>query len=387
MTFPLDIPDSLRQQLPPGTGVLLGISGGVDSAVTLALLKALGCDVQCVTFKNFCYSDDQVEFTEKSCCSLDAIEDAHSLAGRFAAPHWVGNIEETFRENVIEPFVADYLGAETPNPCLDCNSVVRFPELVRLADRQGCAFAATGHYARIVGSGAEARLWRGVDRGKDQSYFLHGIEPLLFPRLVFPLGWYEKPQVRQAARALGLTVAEKRDSQEICFVPEGDRSFLFGEHGQAPAMLPGDIVTRQGEVLGQHQGLIHYTVGQRKGLGIAAPEPLYVLELNLAQRQLVVGLKSEVLQTRFAAGNFRAAVPDFPDSWQDNGDQEPVVARVRHRNRGGRVQSWQLVDGQLDLVLADALEAPTPGQACVLYRGDLILGGGRILKQVGDQVD
>lgn len=387
MTFPLEIPDSLRRQMPPGTGVLLGLSGGVDSAVTLALLKALECDVQCVTFKNFCYGDDEIEFTEKSCCSLDAIDDARRLAARFGASHWVGDVEETFRTNVMDPFVSDYLGAETPNPCLECNSVVRFPELVRLADRQDCAFAATGHYARIVGVGDEARLWRGVDQGKDQSYFLHGISPQLFPRLVFPLGWFDKPQVREAARQLGLPVAEKRDSQEICFVPEGDRSFLFADHMQAPAMLPGDIVNRQGQMLGRHQGLIHYTVGQRKGLGIAAPEPLYVLELDLEQRQLVVGVKSEVLQLSITAGNFRAAVPDFPAQWQDTGDEEPVIARVRHRNRGGQVKSWHLEDGRLQLVLAEAIEAPTPGQACVLYRGDLILGGGRILKQTGGDVD
>ncbi len=227
MTFPLDIPTALREQLPPGTGVLLGVSGGVDSAVTLAMLRALDCQVQCVTFKNFCYGADQFDLPEKSCCSIEAIEDARRLSHRFDAPHWVGNVEQTFREEVIDPFVSDYMQAETPNPCLVCNSVVRFPELVRLAERQGCAYAATGHYARIVGRGPDAQLWRGVDPAKDQSYFLHRIEPSLFGQLVFPLGWYAKPQVRQAARDLGLTVAEKRDSQEICFVPDNDyRGFL-----------------------------------------------------------------------------------------------------------------------------------------------------------------
>ena len=145
MTFPLPIPDDLRRALPPGTGVLLGISGGVDSALTLALLRALECEVQCVTFKNFCYSDEEA-FTDKSCCSLEAIEDARRLASSYDAPHWVGDVEKPFRREVIDPFVADYARARTPNPCLDCNAVVRFPELVRLAERQGCRFAATGHY-------------------------------------------------------------------------------------------------------------------------------------------------------------------------------------------------------------------------------------------------
>ncbi len=381
MTFPLAIPAELRRQLTPGTRVLLGISGGVDSAVTLALLKALACDVQCVTFKNFCYGDEQVELTEKSCCSLEAIDDARRLAFRFGAPHWVGDVEEPFRERVIAPFVNDYIAAETPNPCLACNSTVRFPELVRLADRQDCAFAATGHYARIAGQGSDARLLRGVDAGKDQSYFLHRIEPQLFRRLVFPLGWYEKPQVRQAARELGLTVAEKPDSQEICFVPDGDRSFLFRDQQGAPATLPGDIVNRRGELLGRHRGLVHYTVGQRKGLGVAAPEPLYVLALDLTRRQLVVGGKDELLQHDLAAADFRAAVPDFPDTWTETPAGEPVVARIRHRHHGARVQSWRLSDGRIQLTMAEAVDAPAPGQACVLYRGDVVLGGGRIVKK------
>ena len=380
MTFPLEIPDVLRRQLPPGTGVLLGISGGVDSAVTLALLKALECDVQCVTFKNFCYSEDQIDLTEKSCCSLEAIDDARRLAHSFDAPHWVCNVEEPFREQVIDPFVSDFLLAETPNPCLACNSVVRFPELVRLADRQGCAFAATGHYARIGGQGSEARLLRGLDEGKDQSYFLHRISPQLFPRMVFPLGWYVKPQVRQAARELGLTVAEKQDSQEICFVPDGDRGFLFADQPGMPATEPGNIVNRQGEVLGRHRGLVHYTVGQRKGLGVAAAEPLYVFKLDLDRRELVVGSKADLRQGHLLANDFQAAGPDFPAVWTDSGAEQPVVVRIRHRHPGARVKGWQLSGGNIRLEMTDFIDGPTPGQACVLYRGDEVLGGGRILK-------
>jgi len=383
MTFPLDIPVDLRRQLPPGTGVLLGLSGGVDSAVTLALLKALGCEVQCVTFKNFCYGDGEIVTTEKSCCSLDAIEDARGLAFRFDTTHWVGDVEQPFRERVIDPFVADYLRAETPNPCLDCNATVRFPELVRLAERQGCAFAATGHYARIVGLGADARLWRGLDRGKDQSYFLHRIERRLFPRLVFPLGWYEKSQVREAARQLGLPVAEKRDSQEICFVPDGDRGFLFRDQPDTRATRPGDIVNRQGEVLGRHRGLIHYTMGQRKGLGIAAPRPLHVLELDLDRSRLVVGAKADLLRHDLIGDHFCAAVPDFPDTWTAAPAAEPVVVRIRHRHPGAVVRSWHLAQGRIHLTMADTIDGPTPGQACVLYQGDVVLGGGRIVKEPG----
>ena len=383
MTFPLEIPAELRRQLPAGTGVLLGLSGGVDSAVTLALLKSLGCEVQCVTFKNFCYGEQTDELTEKSCCSLDAIEDARRLANRFEAPHWVGNVEEPFRTAVIDPFIADYLDAETPNPCLICNSTVRFPELVRLADRQGCAFAATGHYARIAGAGEQARLLRGIDPEKDQSYFLHRIAPDLFGRLVFPLGWYGKGQVREAARALGLTVAEKRDSQEICFVPTGDRTFLFRGHEAEPATTPGPIVNRQGDVLGRHRGLVHYTVGQRKGLGIAAPEPLYVLELDLPQGRLIVGPKAELLRDAIVATDFQAAEPGFPHTWEAAADQEAVVVRIRHRHEGARVRRWELAHGVLTVELAEPVDAPAPGQGCVLYRGDVVLGGGRIRRDSG----
>ena len=386
MTFPLPIPASLRRDLPPGTGVLLGISGGVDSAVTLALLRALECDVQCVTFKNFCYSDEDA-FTDKSCCSLEAIDDARRLARSFDVPHWVGDVEDTFRENVIQPFVADYTQARTPNPCLDCNGVIRFPELVRLADRQGCAFAATGHYARISGSGPAARLLRGLDPDKDQSYFLHRIDAALFSRLVFPLGWFTKPQVREAARQLGIRVAEKRDSQEICFVPDGDRAFLFEQipDQDNKALLPGDIVDRVGRRLGRHKGLIHYTVGQRKGLGVAAPDPLYVLELDLAAGRLVVGARHE-LETLTVSGNdFVAAVPDFPSHWDRQeagslmgGENGEVVMSIRHRHVGARVEKWSREGDRIRVDLAEPVDGAAPGQGLVLYAGDMVLGGARI---------
>lgn len=390
MTFPLPIPDPLRQALPPGTGVLLGISGGVDSAVTLALLRALGCDIQCVTFKNFCYSDEDFVFTDKSCCSLDAIEDARRLARGFDAPHWVGDVEKPFRRSVIEPFVAEYAKARTPNPCLVCNGVVRFPELVRLAQRQGCAFAATGHYARIAGEGEAARLLRGLDPDKDQSYFLHRIDRRLFGRLVFPLGWYTKDQVRQAARKLGIAVADKRDSQEICFVPEGDRSFLFEQvtGGDNRAVVPGDIVDRSGRILGRHRGLVHYTVGQRKGLGVAAPDPLYVLELDLAGGRLVIGAREELQTLTVGGDDFVSTVPDFPLRWRRNdplpgipgADGGDVVLRIRHRHMGAGVGGWLLEGDRIRVDLLEPVSAAAPGQGLVLYAGDIVLGGGRIIQ-------
>jgi tRNA-specific 2-thiouridylase len=383
--------------LPPGTGVLLGLSGGVDSAVALAVLSELGCRVECVTFRNFCYAEDQAATGEQSCCSLEAIEQARRLAHDAGATHWVGDLVEPFRARVIEPFVAEYAQGRTPNPCLSCNESVRFPELVRLAARQDCAFAATGHYARCeLGDDGVARLLRGLDPAKDQSYFLHRLDPALLRSLVFPLGWYTKQDVRAAARALGLAVAERRDSQEICFVPDDDRSFLFagaragggdGDGAEPAATTPGPIVDRGGQVLGTHRGLVHYTVGQRKGLGIAAAQPLYVLALDTAGNRLVVGPREGLLATRLVADRFVAQAAGFPDSWPSGatGAWATVrpLAQVRHRHAGTPVAAWRREGDRLVVELAEPVTGAAPGQGLALYDGDVVLGGGRLLPDEG----
>ncbi len=373
MAFPLPVPDELRRRLAPGTEVLLGLSGGVDSAVTLALLHELGCRVQCVTFKNFCYGESDLELPEKSCCSLDAIQDARALAHRFGAQHWVHDLAEPFALNVIEPFVQEYRDGRTPNPCLNCNGDVRFPELVRLADRQGCAIAATGHYARIVDGARGYELHCGLDPKKDQSYFLSRLNPALLPRLLFPLGWWNKDQIREAARALQLSVAQKPDSQEICFVPDGDRSFLFPEDA---ATQPGEIVDRAGRVLGQHRGLVHYTVGQRKGLGVAAAHPLYVLELDLARCRLVVGSAEELTVYELRADGFLSLVDDLTDTFAPT---EPLRVRIRHRHEGAAVKEWNLTGDRLHVLLSEPVRGAAPGQGLALYAGDRVLGCGRLI--------
>jgi tRNA-specific 2-thiouridylase len=379
MTFPLTIPDPLRRVLPPGTGVLLGISGGVDSAVALAVLRALGCEVLCVTFKNFCYSEEEIDLTDKSCCSLEAIEDARRLARRFQARHWVRDVSERFTGQVIQPFVAEYQAARTPNPCLACNADVRFPELVQLARQQGCRYAATGHYARIVQQEGELRLATGLDPAKDQSYFLHRIDRALFGELVFPLGWWNKSEVRTAARELGIEVADKRDSQEICFVPDDDRSFLFPEGDQ-----PGDVVDRQGKVLGRHRGLQHYTVGQRKGLGIAADRPLYVLALEKESNRVILGYREELDVAAITADRFRPVVGEFPACRPGNLDHPGrFQVRIRHRHEGTPVLDWRREKDILRVELAEPVAGAAPGQGLVLYDGETVLGGGRIIESSG----
>jgi tRNA-specific 2-thiouridylase len=393
MDFPLPIPPELRAAVPRGCGVLVALSGGVDSSVALAMLRALGAEVAAVTFKNFCYAEaaDAGAADARSCCSLEAIEDARRVARLCGATHWVADVTDLFRREVIDPFVADYAGGRTPNPCLACNARVRFPELVRLADRLGCALVATGHYARCVrfdidaigpadggatcGAAGEARLLRAVDPAKDQAYFLYGIGRELLPRVVFPLGWSTKSEVRRAAAALGLPVARKPDSQEICFVPGHDRSFLFES---ALPLDGGEIVDRAGHVLGRHRGLVHYTVGQRRGLGIGARSPLYVLALDQERDRLVVGPLSELAVRQVTCDRFVPAVTGLPDAGTA-AEAGGCLARIRHRHVGARVAGWRIAGDSLAVDLAEPAVAVAPGQALVLYRDDLVLGGGRIV--------
>lgn len=372
MPFPLVIHDDLRRAIAPGASVLLAISGGVDSAVSLAALCELGCDVQTVTFKNFCYAQHD-DAPEKACCSLDAIDEARALAARFEVRHRVHDVADRFRARVIEPFVAEYAAARTPNPCLACNSTVRFPELLRLADRQGCDLVATGHYARTApGPDGTAWLRRGVDRDKDQSYFLSHVPRDVWSRVVFPLGWSRKPEVRAAARALGLRVAGRAESQEICFVPGGDRAGLFPDGALG---RPGPVVDTGGRVLGEHHGLGRYTVGQRRGLGIAHREPLYVLALELATNRLVVGTREETAVRSLHCDQVTVHDPDLCDHGRANG----LVAQVRHRHGGAAVAGWRRSDDRLQVDLAEPVRGAAPGQGLTLYAGDRVVACGRLV--------
>lgn len=374
-TFPLAIADDLRRALAPGASVLLAISGGVDSAVSLAVLRELGCEVATVTFKNFCYSETDAA-GDKACCSLDAIEDARALAHRFGARHWVHDVSDRFATRVIEPFVAEYRAARTPNPCLACNSTVRFPELLTLADQLGYRFVATGHYARTrPDDDGAAWLCRAVDRSKDQSYFLSHTPRAAWARTVFPLGWSHKTEVRAAARALALPVAEKVESQEICFVPDGDRTFLFPDGAMG---RPGPVVDAAGNLLGEHRGLGHYTVGQRRGLGIAHPEPLYVLALDPASNRLVVGSRAETATRSLRCDGFVAHDPAFPAT-AEGPLAAGVRAQIRHRHGGARVAGWRRHDDHLEVDLAEPVHAAAPGQGLTLYADDRVIGSGRLL--------
>ena len=353
--------------------VLVAMSGGVDSSVAAALLVEQGHEVVGVTMKTFCYSDD-VEGQGKTCCGLEGIMDARRVADRLGIPHYVFDVEREFTRDVIDDFVSEYAAGRTPNPCVRCNGNTKFRDLLRRGEMLGCDAIATGHYARM-GADADGApvLLRGVDEKKDQSYFLWALPPELLPKLLFPLGGLTKPEVREKARELGLATAEKPESMEICFVPTGNyvdvlEKRLGPDH---PALTPGRMVTPQGELLGEHTGYARYTVGQRKGLGGGRSLPLYVIGTRPDRREVVVGTAEQLHRTDVRIGELNwLAAPPSP------GDELRV--QIRHRAPAVTARVASRADGMISLEFTQPQRAVTPGQSAVMFRDDVVLGGGRI---------
>jgi tRNA-specific 2-thiouridylase len=357
--------------------VLVAMSGGVDSSVAAALLVEQGHRVIGVTMKTFCYSE--VEGPSKTCCGLDGIMDARAVADRLGIPHYVFDVERDFTRDVVDDFVAEYASGRTPNPCVRCNGNTKFRDLLRRGEMLGCDAIATGHYARMGRDAAgRAVLLRGLDRKKDQAYFLWSLPPELLPRLLFPLGELTKPEVRQRARELGLATAEKPESQEICFVPTGNYVDVLEQRLDAghPALAPGRLVTSTGEVVGEHDGYARYTVGQRKGLGGGRGERLYVLGSRPAAREVVVGSWEELHQGEMTVLELNwLTEPPAPG--------ERVDVQIRYRAAAVPAEVVAVEDGRIDLRFTEPQRAVAPGQTAVLFREDLVLGGGRIGKGEG----
>ncbi len=354
------------------TRVVVAMSGGVDSSVTAALLVEAGYEAVGITLQLHAAGGAQ-RARPGTCCAGADIYDARRVADRLDIPHYVLDYEARFREAVIDDFADSYLRGETPIPCVRCNERVKFRDLLDLARDLGADALATGHYVRRMDGAAGPALHRAVDYARDQSYFLFATTQAQLAFLRFPLGDLPKRQVRAHAGRLGLAVAAKPDSQDICFVPDGRYAGVI-ERLRPGAAEPGAIVDRAGRVLGRHKGIVHFTVGQRRGLGLAGPAPLYVLAVDAARREVVVGPQAALLRDRVFTGPLAWIGADLPAP----GEARRVTARLRSGHPGAPARLIRAPDGSAEVTLEEPEAATAPGQACVLYDGDRVLGGGWI---------
>jgi len=364
------------------------MSGGVDSSAAAAILKEQGHELVGFTMQLWDQRrginvDENGDPLPSRCCSLDDVYDARRVAEELGFPFYVLNLERDFERDVVQPFVTSYLNGETPIPCVACNSRLKFASLDRLALSLGCEKVATGHYARVEFDATtnRYRLLRGRNEQKDQSYFLWELTQSQLSRAMFPLGEMSKPEAREAARQHGLKgVAEKKESQEICFVPDGDYAGFIDRYLEAKdetARLPGDgeIVNAAGQVIGRHEGIHRYTIGQRRGIGIADEKPLYVVSINADRNRVTVGPADELMSSEFTAAGVNWVSLEDPAT--------PVRAdvRVRYRHTAAPATITPLPDARARVVFDEPQRAITPGQATVFYRGDEVVGGGWIVRR------
>ena len=351
------------------------MSGGVDSSVAAALLVKQGYDVVGATMRLGCHTDSGVDLPDRPCCSLDSVNDARRICEQLGVPHYVLNLESAFSRDVVRDFVDEYARGRTPIPCVRCNTFTKFRDLVRRADAIEAQWIATGHYARID----RGELRRGLDPNKDQSYFLWGIDRRVLSRMLLPVGSQTKAETRAVAHELGLElIAEKVESQDICFVPDGDHAKVIARHlgADAPSLSRGPFLRRDGTVVGEHDGFARFTIGQRRGLPGGFREPMFVVEIRPESRAVVIGSRDELLGRGVIAREVNWLV-DAPAAGSE------IEVQVRHRARPARGTLIRSLADEVEIALDEPVAAITPGQSLVLYEGERVLGGGVIERASG----
>ena len=360
---------------------LIAMSGGVDSSVAAFLMKQQGYECIGCTMKLFDAEDACIKDT-KTCCSLDDTEDARSVAIRLGMPFYVFNFKDDFRRKVIDSFVESYLKGQTPNPCIDCNRYLKFDRLITRAEELGCDVVVTGHYAKIVSDKNGYHLLRGADPAKDQSYVLYNLTQEQLSKVRFPVGELSKDQVRMIAAEQGFINAEKPDSQDICFVPDGDYASVI-ESRTGKKAVPGDFIDKEGNVIGHHKGIIHYTVGQRKGLGMGFGKPMFVLKTDPASNTVTLGDNEDLFSTDIRVRDVNWTCGHVP---VNNSDMNaftaspgiPCTAKIRYRQQASPAVIIPQEDGSVILRFEQPQRAATPGQSAVFYQGEELIGGGII---------
>lgn len=349
--------------------VVVGMSGGVDSSVAAYLLKEQGYDVIGVTMQIWQDEPQMVLEENGGCCGLSAVDDARRVAAQLDIPYYVMNFKKEFKENVIDYFVQEYVNGRTPNPCIACNRYVKWESLLKRSMEIGADYIATGHYAQVEKlSNGRYAIRHSATKMKDQTYALYNLTQEQLARTLMPVGAYSKDEIRGIAEKIHLQVAGKPDSQDICFVPDGDyAAFIEKEFGGE--IKPGNFVTSDGVVLGQHKGITHYTVGQRKGLGLALGHPAFVLEIRPGTNEVVIGTNEESMTHEVRANQLNFMAQESIDT------EQRVFAKIRYNHRGAWCTVKRTGEDEILCVFDEAQRAVTPGQALVLYDGDYVLGG------------
>lgn len=350
--------------------VMIGMSGGVDSSVAAFLLQKESLEVIGATMK--LYNNEDIDFvSEKTCCSLDDVLDAKSVCARLGIRHYTLNMTDDFKKEVIERFISAYQNGFTPNPCIDCNRYMKFSKMLHKAQELGIDYVATGHYARIEKQGDRYILKKAVDLSKDQSYVLYSLTQEQLKVTKFPLGNYTKQQVREIAEENGFVNARKHESQDICFVPDGDYS-KFIEYYTGKTYPCGDFVDMNGKRLGEHKGIIRYTIGQRRGLGLALPASMYVVEKDVDNNKVILGFNDDLFKKEVNVKNISFTACDGLDK------PERLCAKIRYNQKEQPATVTQTDENHFTIVFDEPQRAITKGQAAVLYDGDTVVGGGTI---------